>query len=61
MSNEHESPAGFSPFPTGQTAGAVSPDGTAPAPFPAYPWIEGEGPYRLQGVDWKAIADGDAA
>lgn len=41
-------------------AGSVSPEGTDPAPFLAYPWIEGEGPHRLQGVPWDAIADGRA-
>lgn len=42
-------------------AGSVSPDGTDPASFSAWPWIEGEGVHRLKGVDWQAVADGEAA
>lgn len=50
--------AGFSPgCESADLAGAASSDSAAPVFFP---WLQGEGPYRLKltGEQWAAIADG---
>jgi len=47
--------AGFSLAASAATSGDGSPD--VPSPI-FFPWLQGEGPYRLRNVDWRAVADG---